>query len=522
MNLSSALYGATAGVSNASAQIAVVSRNIANQSNPNASRKIANVVTTNGLPSVVSISQASNSALLTSLLSANSKQSQQSAISTAMSQLEGTLGTSASDTTSPSALIGQLSNALQTYAVSPQSPISAQAAVIAATNLANGLNNASTTVQSVREQADSGIADSVTKINDTLTQFTQVNQTVVAGTATGADVTDAVDQRNSLLQQLSNQIGITTIRGADNDIKIYTDSGLTLFDQSPMQGHVPADARLHRVHARQCGIRGWRAGDGSGLTVQSPKRGACRLGFGPGQSRDDLSIAARSDRERVDHVLPGNGSEQPSHAARAGRPFTNGGSLTVPSTGTGDAGPRGEHPGGVVCEHLVGEPSLLRDGGISSNGAAPYVYNPSPGQAGYSDRLNQLVSNLSQSLTFDTSAGAGTQSSVTDYASASASWLGTQASQASNAASYSAAVQSTASTALSNATGVNLDTELSHMLALEQSYQASAKLMTTVSTLYSALFAAISVGGRHVKPGINQFPPRDTQDCRRRFAVQAR
>ena len=64
-------------------------------------------------------------------------------------------------------------------------------------------------------------------------------------------------------------------------------------------------------------------------------------------------------------------------------------------------------------------------------------------------------------------------------------------SQASNAASYSTAVQSAASTALSNATGVNLDTELSNMLALEQSYQASAKLINTVNTLYSSLFSAI-------------------------------
>ena len=139
----------------------------------------------------------------------------------------------------------------------------------------------------------------------------------------------------------------------------------------------------------------------------------------------------------------------------------------------------------------TGNPSLLRDGGISSSGAAPYVYNPVSGQTGYSDRLNELVSNLSQPLTFDTSAGAGTEASVTGYAAASASWLGTQANQASAAASYSAAVQSSASGALSNTTGVNLDTELSHMLALEQSYQASAKLMSTVSMLYAALFQAI-------------------------------
>ena len=80
---------------------------------------------------------------------------------------------------------------------------------------------------------------------------------------------------------------------------------------------------------------------------------------------------------------------------------------------------------------------------------------------------------------------------MTGYASASASWLGTEVNQASTAGNYSAAVQNTASTALSNATGVNLDTELSNMLALEQSYQASAKLLNTVNTLYTALFSSV-------------------------------
>ena len=105
--------------------------------------------------------------------------------------------------------------------------------------------------------------------------------------------------------------------------------------------------------------------------------------------------------------------------------------------------------------------------------------------------MTQLITNLSQPLTFDASASAGTQTSVTNYAASSASWLGTQVSQASTAASYSTAVQNTSSTALSNATGVNLDNEMSKMLELEQSYQASAKLLTSINSLYASLFAAI-------------------------------
>ncbi len=121
------------------------------------------------------------------------------------------------------------------------------------------------------------------------------------------------------------------------------------------------------------------------------------------------------------------------------------------------------------------------------------MYNSGRAQGtgtGYTGRLNQLISNLSQPMTFDSSAGAGSQASVSDYANASASWLGAQVKQASANTTYSATVQSAASTALSNAAGVNLDTELSNMLVLEQSYQASAKLMSAVNTLYTSLFQA--------------------------------
>ncbi len=498
MTLNTALYGAMAGVSVASAQISTVSRNIANQSNPNASRKIANVVTANGLPAVASISQASNTALLTSLLSANSNQSQQSAISNAMTQLQSTLGTSSSDSTSPSALIGKLSDALQTYADAPQSTASAQAAVQAATNLANGLNSASTTVQNVREQADTGIANSVNTINNILGQFTQVNQTIMQGTQSGADITDALDQRNSLLQQLSNQIGITTVKGSNNSVKIYTSSGLTLFDQSPMTvtfQQTPAftaSTQGNAVYVDGVPV----TASGSPYSVQS---GALA---GLISVRDNLAPTYQSQLDQIagglitDFQETDQSGAQPPPAVQAGL-FTNGGSLTVPSTTTVTPGLAATIQVSPYVNPTTGNPALLRDGGISSSDPSSdptgvYTYNPSPGQTGYSDRLNQLVSNLSsQSLTFDPNAGAGSQADVTDYASASASWLGTQVSQASNAASYSTAVQSTASTALSNATGVNLDTELSNMLALEQSYQASAKLLSTVNTLYTSLFSAV-------------------------------
>ena len=380
-----------------------------------------------------------------------------------------------------------MNDALQTYSEAPQDTASAQAAVIAAQNLAEGLNNAGATVLTVRDQANSDIASSVATINNILSQFQQVNQTIVSGTTSGANVTDAMDQRDSLLQQLSSQIGITTVTGANNDMEIFTDSGVTLFDETPRSVTFTPTATLspdvpgNAVYADGVPI----TVAGSSFSIQT---GALA---GLVQVRDNIGVTYQSQLDEIASGLITDFQETDQSGgtapAQAGL-FTDGSDLQVPSTGTVDAGLASTIQ---VASSVISNPSLLRDGGISSNGAAPYVYNPQPGDAGYSTRLTQLITNLSQPLDFASGADAGTQISVAEFAAGSASWLGAQSQQASTSASYSTAVQSSATTALSNATGVNLDDELTNMLALEQSYQASAKLVSSINTLYSSLFAAI-------------------------------
>ena len=177
---------------------------------------------------------------------------------------------------SPTALLGQFTDALQTYAASPQNTASGQAAVTAAQNLVSALNSDSATVQNVREQADSAMATSVDTINSILTQFQQVNQTIVLGTQTGADVTDAVDQRDSLLQQLSTQIGITTVTGSNNSVSIFTDSGVTLFDQAPMSvTFTPTASYSASTTSGNARLCRWRSGHACRVVDGNPQRGAC-------------------------------------------------------------------------------------------------------------------------------------------------------------------------------------------------------------------------------------------------------
>ena len=102
-----------------------------------------------------------------------------------------------------------------------------------AKTLASTLNSASATVQGVRTQADKDIATSVSTINSLLDQFNGINATIIKGTLSGGDVTDALDARDSVLKSLSQEIGIATVAAPNGGMSIYTDSGATLFQGTP-------------------------------------------------------------------------------------------------------------------------------------------------------------------------------------------------------------------------------------------------------------------------------------------------
>src|SRR5271166_2813824 len=259
MSLSSAANITQSGLAAVTAEIAVLSRNISESNNTSYySQKIANVTTTASGSQVVSVTRASNQAVFHNMLSATAANATQTAISAGLDTLNQTIGDVASNTsdststsTSPAALISSLTDALQTYSASPSDTTAADAAVTSAQALSQGLNNASATVQQVRETADAGMATSVASIDSLLSQFQAANQQVVSGLATGSDVTDAQDQRDSILQQLSQQVGVSTTVGSNGDMSIYTDSGVTLF-----QGGVASEVTFTPTNTYTAGTIG--------------------------------------------------------------------------------------------------------------------------------------------------------------------------------------------------------------------------------------------------------------------------
>jgi flagellar hook-associated protein 1 len=492
-NVISSSFGATA------AQIAVVSNNIANVNTPGYSREIANAVTNSyGGVDVASVTREANAELLEQVSSSTSQAAMQQAISNGLSTLAATVddSSSASSTSgadqngaSPSAMLSHLQSALATYEDSPTSSSAADAVVSAASDLASSLNSASATVAQVREQADQNMASSVSTINSLLNQFTAANNNVVTGLQTGADVSSAEDTRDSIVTQLAQQIGVSTTTAANGSESIYTDSGVTLFQDTPRTvSFTPTPTLVDGGNGNAVTVDGVPiTGANSPMPIQS---GALA---GYAALRDTL---APEYEAQLDQIAGGliNAFAESDQSATPTQPslpglFTTPGATSLPSmtatTGLADAievNPNADPSQG-------GDSTLIRDGGISDPGNPAYTYNTT-GSASYTGRIQQLISQISATQSFNPSAGLGSSSSLTDYANASVSWLQAENQQASNASSYQNALATQATSALSNATGVNLDTEMTNMLNLENTYASTAKLLTTVNSMFSALLDA--------------------------------
>lgn len=496
MSLTSALNIAQSALANSAAQSAILSKNIANVGNADFSRRSASTISQSyGGVTQGETQRATNKALLASLLSAQSGSAAQGAFGDGLTSLASTLGldttsgtgsTAASDS-SPATALGTLTTALQAYAAQPDNPSLAAAAVQAAKSLATNLNAASANVAGVRAQADGDIATSVKSINGLLAQFKTANDAVVTGTSTGADTTDAADTRDSILKQLSSEIGITTTQSPNGGLSIYTDSGVTLFETSPrIVSFTSTTTYAAGTVGQAVNVDGIPV---TGASAVMPISGGKLAGLA--RLRDDASVSYGDQLDQIASALILSFAE--SDATGGGKPtlaglFTDAGSSSLPTATRGLAASIAVNT--RVDPSLGGVTTRLRDGNVSSGDAA-YTSNTT-GAAAYADRLNALVGALGASRSFDGGTGGAATGSLADYASSSVSWISAQRQTTSAQVTATGALAASATTALSNATGVNLDDQLSGMLDIEHAYQASAQLLNTVNSMYTSLLQAFN------------------------------
>ena len=275
-----------------------------------------------------------------------------------------------------------------------------------------------------------------------LNQFTAANNAVVTGLQTGANISSAQDTRDSIVTQLAQQLGVSTTVAANGSESIYTDSGVTLFQDTPRTVSFTATPTL---------VDG---SNGGAVTVGGvPITGAIRRcpfirARSPAmprygiRSRPNIRPSSTRSQAASSTPSPKATSRRPPHCPRCQACLRRAGATTLPSMSatTGLAAAIEVNPN---VDHRRGQPESAAGWWDLRPGNPAYTYNTT-GAASYTGRIQELVSEISATQSFDPSAGLDPSSSLTDYANASVSWLQAQNQQASDASSYQSAVASQA------------------------------------------------------------------------------
>lgn len=103
-----------------------------------------------------------------------------------------------------------------------------QAVITAAQNLAESFNQASNNLTQLQRNTDLQVQQSVSEINSLTGQIAQVNAQVVTATTTGQNAGIFEDQRQQLINQLSNYIGVSEVNTGDNGLTLTTTNGAAL------------------------------------------------------------------------------------------------------------------------------------------------------------------------------------------------------------------------------------------------------------------------------------------------------
>jgi flagellar hook-associated protein 1 len=174
---------------------------------------------------VEGVQRAYSQAATTQLNTSQSTLSQLTSLQNYTSQIDNLFGTTA----------GGLTTALQNYysgwstvADDPTSSSARQALLGDASALATNLNTTSSQLAEMNTDVNTRITADVNQINSISTQIANLNTQITQSSGAGNSPNQLLDQRDQLVSNLSQLVGVTTTSNSDGSINVYIGSGQPL------------------------------------------------------------------------------------------------------------------------------------------------------------------------------------------------------------------------------------------------------------------------------------------------------
>lgn len=310
MSLSQALATSVSGLRITQSSLALVASNVANAETPGYVRKTAAQVTTaaggNGVSvRIASINRELDQYVQRQLRAEVSGGAYANMRAEYYARVQSLFGEPGANSTLETAFYN-FTTSLQALTTSPDSATARTTALNMAQVLVQQLNAMSNSIQGLRSDAELGMSDAVARANNAMQQIAAINRQLSGNSAKDAASATLMDQRDAYIDELSHLMDIRVLEGDNNQVSIFTGSGIQLvgvdaarlsFDA---QGTVTAESRWDADPAqRTVGTITLTSATGGAMDLIAAK--AIRSGEIAAymEMRDDILIEAQAQLDQI-------------------------------------------------------------------------------------------------------------------------------------------------------------------------------------------------------------------------------
>ena len=181
---------------------------------------------------VQSVTRAYNAQLTQQVRTSQSSYSSYNTLATQSQQIDNMLSDSNSGL---SASLQSFVNALQSVSTSPTSTAVRQALLSQGQALAQQLQNYDGQIAQYGSQLESQLSSDVSQINTLASNIASLNQQIAAASASGQTPNQLLDQRGTLIDQLSKYVSVQTVAQSNGATDVYIGNGQALVSGSVAQ-----------------------------------------------------------------------------------------------------------------------------------------------------------------------------------------------------------------------------------------------------------------------------------------------
>jgi len=174
---------------------------------------------------VAGITRAYSELLAQQVRSSQASYSSANTLATQAGQIDTMLSASSTGLT---ASLQSFINALQTLSTSPSSTAARQALLSQAQALTQQINSYSSQIQTYGSGLEQQIGADISQVNSISTGIASLNRQIASDLAGGQTPNQLMDQRDKLIDQLSQYVGVTTATQSDGSMDVYIGNGQAL------------------------------------------------------------------------------------------------------------------------------------------------------------------------------------------------------------------------------------------------------------------------------------------------------